>query len=84
MGRGKVIGNPETGPRIFAVGCWRLAATKTRLSELMESEFSQLYAKFGQAEKDGRDLLQELAESIGGKIKYAQERLQQLAASDAS
>ncbi len=62
----------------------RLAEIETRLSELMESELSQLYAKVGQAEKDGRDLLQELAESIGGKIRHAQERLQQLAASDAS
>lgn len=62
----------------------RLAEIEARLSELMESELSQLYAKFGQAEKGGRDLLQELAESIDGKIKYAQERLQQLAASDAS
>lgn len=62
----------------------RLAEIEVRLSELMESELSQLYAKFGQAEKGGRDLLQELAESIDGKIKSAQERLQQLAASDAS
>jgi DnaJ-domain-containing protein 1 len=62
----------------------RLAEIDERLSELMDSELSKLYAKFGQAEKGGRDLLQELAESIDGKISHALERLQQLTPSDAS
>jgi hypothetical protein len=53
-----------------------------RLSELMDSELLKLYAKFGQAKKGGRDLLQELAESIDGKVSYALERLQQLTPSD--
>jgi hypothetical protein len=62
----------------------RLKEIEARLEELMVSELSQLYAKFGQAEKTGKDLLQELAESIDVKTKYAQERLRQLATEDAN
>jgi len=56
----------------------RVSDIERQLTEFMSSEIAQLHAKAVAAEKDGRDLLKEMAEAVEAQITQARKRLERI------
>jgi len=56
----------------------RVWEIELQLTELMSSEIAQLHAKAGAAKNEGRDLLNEMAESVEAQIAQARKRLERI------